>query len=523
MEVAADSQPPQVPAARSRRSSEARGKVRFSVSPMRSEKTASGEVAHAATPVLNLACCSCGQALSTRGMHVRLVADASTTMYSTDSRPNRAADHGDVRCPARQCECQVQDFACACGVRIGYQMVDRCGTCTVSQEDGSHSWFMNSRCVNANLRRDENGDVLCWTRDGKMQPDADLDLIHFASPTAAPEQESLGCGANRWPTLLGAVPPLPGLGSDGQDLVFGSPLGERNGRDSLGSRFSPKLVSGQPLETVRARMVMTDAVRQARRALGTEFASEQQEQEEGAGGLLSDAEVLRDQVQALCALLASKQAVLRAVSDEAVRQCGPSDGPMLRAGYAALQSARLGVEAAHVQGRAARRAAVAADWPEFSGGGYGAYGDAFVEARLQCAQKLVEKREALTQWQDILEERELILCEAERSLEASRPGRFGRLVRLASWPVARLLAAKGAGSGVPPQWATWGVGACAAPAPAFGLLPQGEGQAVGHAEGVRAWVRRASGCGKQRAGAAAADAAEWRAQLEASASCPWRG
>ena len=45
---------------------------------------------------------------------------------------------------------------------------------------------------------------------------------HDPSLRTAGAQESLGCGANRWPTLLGAVPPLPGLGSDGQDVGQGT-------------------------------------------------------------------------------------------------------------------------------------------------------------------------------------------------------------------------------------------------------------------------------------------------------------
>jgi len=534
-------------------------KVRFRASPRQLHQEAFGR--HVATPIMDLACSSCGHTLSSRGMLVRLVADVATTMYSTDVRPTNTVALGVLVVVPGQCDCQVQDFACLCGLRTGYEMVQPCASCMMTQEDGGHRWFLSSRCVSAVPRRDEHGELQFWPLSdlqGSSPVRADRIFDDFASPLPVADQENLGSA--KWSAPHGAVPPLPyGLSSDGEDAQIPRPLSEMNGRDILrpsqklglsqqkpafdshlgdirsrearlrdreerarwpGERSGREALSAE--ETLKTRIVIADAMRQVQRALSEEPGAEGQaaalhgtQSAEEASRLLLEAEALRDQVHTLCDLVASKRAVLQGAS---ASRADP-EGPEVRAGRAALESARLGVQLAHMQARAARaavEAAKSADRPPALASDLqqSATEDAFVEARLQCAQRLVEKREALAQWQDALEERELLLCEAERVLEDSRGVR--RLSRPAWWlhwltPSSTVV--DGSGTPTPPLWQQVHR-AFASQQPAGAAAPQ----ATSLNAGPVGWFRQVSGCGKRRT---TAGTAEWSAPAVPScSSCP---
>eukprot|EP00929_Paragymnodinium_shiwhaense_P057547 TRINITY_DN2880_c1_g1_i1.p1 TRINITY_DN2880_c1_g1~~TRINITY_DN2880_c1_g1_i1.p1 ORF type:complete len:716 (-),score=117.93 TRINITY_DN2880_c1_g1_i1:230-2323(-) len=165
--------------------------------------------------VLDLSCASCWRCLSERGMKVKLAADSTVSLYSTDSRPIGAVDTGAPRWSS--CGCSIVDFSCVCGAHIGYFAASSCRSCTEIQErEGlfSHLWFMSADHVQAMPRRGADGRPVQWA-DAECSP----------RPIYQDENSFL-------PLDAFAMPPLPSYGKSPQRWERASPLQDLNGRFS---------------------------------------------------------------------------------------------------------------------------------------------------------------------------------------------------------------------------------------------------------------------------------------------------
>ena len=122
--------------------------------------------------VVNVACAQCERLLCDRGCAVRLCADVSVKMFSTDLVVRtRGSAIGTVLCPlgdavrcgahpqtrcahevgpgrrAESCRCRVVNLACArCKSVVGYHVVKPCALCLASDNNG-HYWILQGDAV----------------------------------------------------------------------------------------------------------------------------------------------------------------------------------------------------------------------------------------------------------------------------------------------------------------------------------------------------------------------------------------
>ncbi|CAE8705193.1 unnamed protein product [Polarella glacialis] len=94
-------------------------------------------------------------------MQVRLVADTSVSLFSTDFRPWHVKEASEQR-PHGACQCQVQDVACCCGSQVGYHVIQPCEACgTASHND--HYWLFDKGNMAATARQAPDGTPVVWT------------------------------------------------------------------------------------------------------------------------------------------------------------------------------------------------------------------------------------------------------------------------------------------------------------------------------------------------------------------------
>ena len=102
-------------------------------------------------PVHVLSCAECGVVLTERGMTVRLLAEDSIQLYSTDLATGNVAEVGDIR-GAEHCACGIRDVACrACGGHtvVGYHVVDACPECLSEPSNNHHYWMFHAENVSS--------------------------------------------------------------------------------------------------------------------------------------------------------------------------------------------------------------------------------------------------------------------------------------------------------------------------------------------------------------------------------------
>lgn len=139
----------------------------------------------------------CHVSLSLRGMAVRLVAEISTVLFSSDI-PSEAVGLGAVRV-IETCSCQARHVICGgCRAAVGYHVVKPCELCALAGHNG-HFWLFPSSSVTGSKRG------LLWSElpyNGRTQPEVDG---ADAEPAAAAPEACLICAAApMWrPTRLG--------------------------------------------------------------------------------------------------------------------------------------------------------------------------------------------------------------------------------------------------------------------------------------------------------------------------------
>ncbi|CAK0815452.1 unnamed protein product [Prorocentrum cordatum] len=239
-------------------------------------------------PVVRLSCASCGEALSERGLCVQLVLDPDTKLFSTDTRPGGIVEQGPVGVVPGQCLCRIQDFACGCGLRVGYHLAQPCKACGPRQDAHSHRWFFSARCVRAEPLRSPARQPLTW-------------------PARHPSVLADSGDENQPPA--GAVPALPALRAPGlEGKAFGGasfwPLAEANGRRG------PE----EPLEG-QARLAETSLL--ASRAAAAD--AEARAAEAAAAGAAAERRAAEAEAARAGALRAAAAAEARAAEAEAAR------------------------------------------------------------------------------------------------------------------------------------------------------------------------------------------------------------
>lgn len=96
---------------------------------------------------------------------VQMVVNDEVVLFSTDIRPCGVTEIGEALAVPGLCGCKAQDFACICGWRIGYHLVDPCAACREKAED-DHRWFVSARCAEAKQRLGSKGRPFIWTAHG---------------------------------------------------------------------------------------------------------------------------------------------------------------------------------------------------------------------------------------------------------------------------------------------------------------------------------------------------------------------
>lgn len=412
--------------------------------------------------VLALHCVSCGAKVSERGMQVRLLADTATTLFSTDSRPAGAVDLGDP-VSLDDCICQLRDFACACGLRMGYHIERPCPSCAV---DASHSWFLSDRCAHGSPLVSAAGEPLLWTSDGRgppppQPPVVEISLAAPAEPVAAPPQRECVLEEHRPPTPCqahAAGPPMAAAGRPppAQPRPAGEPDEGMARREALLASREGRLAA-QEAEAFERAMEQI-----AREELLGGVATAQQEMEVRLREREERARAKEAELEARVAALHCQERAARSRAEAAPpAEARPTPAaeepvrdPLLQTTW---EVDRLKAEVASAKGRW-ERAKVDAEsaWAEARRRHSGAAaptplprltpqppdlgapsplprpvpqaaaaerrspaaGDK--EAMARCARKVAEQRDALGQWEASLAARESALCTAEAQVRSAR-------------------------------------------------------------------------------------------------------
>ena len=92
--------------------------------------------------VITLACSVCGTTLSERGVKVVLVADPSSSLFSTDI-PTEALSESNQQTPIPTCNCYAVNVHCLnCGGAVGYHVLWPCQLCPMAPNNG-HYWLFD--------------------------------------------------------------------------------------------------------------------------------------------------------------------------------------------------------------------------------------------------------------------------------------------------------------------------------------------------------------------------------------------
>lgn len=143
--------------------------------------------------ILTLTCQSCSRILSDRGMKVQMVFDPDTILYSTDCSPSDTQYLDEVWKMPGSCGCEVQDFRCCCGLRVGYWLASPCSSCLAAQEESDHRWFFCELCVHAEPRHGLEGRQLTWPPHGLLGGK----LLGKQEASALRDLNGRSCGENR--------------------------------------------------------------------------------------------------------------------------------------------------------------------------------------------------------------------------------------------------------------------------------------------------------------------------------------
>lgn len=92
--------------------------------------------------VITLACSECGTTLSERGVKVVLVADPSSSLFSTDI-PTEALSESTQQTPLPTCNCFAINVHCRnCDGAVGYHVLRPCQLCAMAPNNG-HYWLFD--------------------------------------------------------------------------------------------------------------------------------------------------------------------------------------------------------------------------------------------------------------------------------------------------------------------------------------------------------------------------------------------
>jgi len=120
---------------------------------MESEEFCEGHTECTDEEVWELRCAAsegCGCTLTLRGMSVWLIAERSTTLYSSDI-PTEFLREGD-KLTIETCECNARHVLCnRCSGQVGYHVTKPCVSCEMAGHNG-HYWLFHARSVRAEKR-----------------------------------------------------------------------------------------------------------------------------------------------------------------------------------------------------------------------------------------------------------------------------------------------------------------------------------------------------------------------------------
>ena len=115
-----------------------------------SEQDDDDSMASADGPVLALTCKCCGTTVSERGLQVFLVADPTSSLYSTDI-PTDELREGEQKVIAT-CDCFTRTVhCCQCQSAVGYHVLRPCAVCGQGENNG-HYWLFDQGAVVAKER-----------------------------------------------------------------------------------------------------------------------------------------------------------------------------------------------------------------------------------------------------------------------------------------------------------------------------------------------------------------------------------
>lgn len=103
-------------------------------------------------PVYKLRCKACEATLTLRAMQVFLVADVSTSLFSTDIPSSNVREGGEKVIPT--CACYARHVHCInCEGAVGYHVRTPCEMCGASDHNG-HFWLFEEQYVESQPRED---------------------------------------------------------------------------------------------------------------------------------------------------------------------------------------------------------------------------------------------------------------------------------------------------------------------------------------------------------------------------------
>jgi len=323
-------------------------------------------------PMYKLLCRNCDRRLSERGLKMDLVNDPDNILYSTDSRPDGIIDLMAEHAQG-PCNCKVRDFECGCGLKLGYHLFSSCNNCLSQNTDPDHRWFLSKEVVVVDIARGSRGEQLFWPPRNSFAIENDENLM----------------------PNVGMPPPLPKFGEQahGDAYIFASPspLSEWNGQQR-----------GECKKTEAIGVSRGDIL--AQREELAALKEEQLNRREAELGRQGENGTPEGPKAEQATEPAAEQATEAPFADDA------SLAQKLESSELRVDSLKAQMRVLEAEAAAARAEAHAARVALESG----ASSDSISQARLDCAERLAQKRLELSKWQQSLE-LESTALEAEKA------------------------------------------------------------------------------------------------------------
>lgn len=292
-----------------------------------------------------------------------LVNDPDNVLYSTDARPDGIIDLMAEHAQG-PCNCKVRDFECGCGLKLGYHLFSSCNNCLSQNTDPEHRWFLSKEVVVADIARGSRGEQLFWPPRNSSAIENDENLMPNVS----------------------MPPPLPKFGQQAHAdaYIFASPLSEWNGQQ-------------------RDECKRTEAIGVSRGdvlAQREEFAALKEEQLNRREAELRRLQGENGTPEGPTAEQATEPVAEQATEEIfASEEMGASLARKLESSELRVESLKAQMRVLEAEAAAARAEAHAARVALESG----ATSDSISAARVDCAERLAQKRLELSKWQQSLE------------------------------------------------------------------------------------------------------------------------